>query len=96
MFYARNVAAGANTVTATFAKVIRASATVHVHEYSGVDRAARPGRDGGGRRIGHNAELGDCDNHKRRRPPVRDRRLDGDGDSGLGLGGRPAQLPRAT
>ena len=40
MFYARNVAAGANTVTATFAKVIRASATVHVHEYSGVDRAA--------------------------------------------------------
>ena len=42
MFYARNVAAGANTVTATFAKVIRASATVHVHEYSGVDRAAAP------------------------------------------------------
>ena len=48
VFYARNVAAGTNTVTATFSKAIRVSATVHVHEYSGVDRAAAADATAGG------------------------------------------------
>ena len=40
VFYARNVAAGANTVTATFARAIKAKATVHVLEYAGIDPSA--------------------------------------------------------
>jgi chitodextrinase len=37
VFYAKNVAAGANTVTATFQRAISAYGTLYVLEYSGVD-----------------------------------------------------------
>src|SRR5262249_1460509 len=37
VFYASNVAAGTNTVTATFAGAITARAVLYVQEYSGVD-----------------------------------------------------------
>ena len=39
VFYAKNVAGGANTVTATFANSISGWGIVYVHEYSGVDKA---------------------------------------------------------
>ena len=39
VFYAKNVAGGANTVTATFASSISGWAIVYVHEYSGVDKS---------------------------------------------------------
>ena len=38
MFYAKNVAGGANTVTATFANCAQWLGRVYVHEYSGVDK----------------------------------------------------------
>jgi len=39
VFYAKNIAAGANTVTATFASSLNSGwGTVYLHEYSGVDR----------------------------------------------------------
>jgi glucose/arabinose dehydrogenase len=38
VFYARNVAGGANTVTATFATAIASFATLYLHEYSSVDK----------------------------------------------------------
>ena len=39
VFYAKNVAGGANTVTATFASALQGGwGTVYLHEYSGVDR----------------------------------------------------------
>ena len=37
-FYAENIAAGANTVTATFATAISSFGILQLHEYSGVDR----------------------------------------------------------
>ena len=36
-FYAKNVAAGANTVTATFATPINSFGAIYIHEYAGVD-----------------------------------------------------------
>lgn len=39
VFYARNVAAGTNTVTATFATAINSFAVIYLHEYSGLDKA---------------------------------------------------------
>ena len=39
VFYAKNVAAGRNTVTATFATPITRFGTLYAHEYSGIDRA---------------------------------------------------------
>ena len=38
IFYARNVAAGANTVTATFATAINSFGDIYIHEYSGIDK----------------------------------------------------------
>jgi hypothetical protein len=38
-FVARNVQAGANTITATFATAVTAFGTVYIHEYSGVDKS---------------------------------------------------------
>ena len=38
VFYAKNVAAGADTVTATFATPINSFGTIHIHEYSGIDK----------------------------------------------------------
>src|SRR5262249_24361628 len=38
VFYAKNIAAGANTVTATFATGITSFGLVYVHEYSGLDK----------------------------------------------------------
>jgi glucose/arabinose dehydrogenase len=40
VFYAKNIAAGANTVRATFATSITAWADMYIHEYSGLDKAA--------------------------------------------------------
>ena len=40
VFYARNVAAGSNTVTATFATAVNSFAVIYLHEYSGVDKAS--------------------------------------------------------
>lgn len=40
VFYAKNIGAGTNTVTAAFATGITGWAMVYVHEYSGVDTAA--------------------------------------------------------
>ena len=37
MFYAKNIAAGANTVTATFATAINSFGIMQLHEYSGID-----------------------------------------------------------
>ncbi len=39
VFYAKNVAGGANTVRATFATAIRSFGIIYVHEYSGIDTA---------------------------------------------------------
>jgi chitodextrinase len=38
VFYAKNIAGGANTVTATFATAINQFAILYIHEYSGIDR----------------------------------------------------------
>jgi glucose/arabinose dehydrogenase len=38
IFYAKNVAAGANTVTATFATAISSFGDIYIHEYSGADK----------------------------------------------------------
>ena len=38
-FYAKNVAGGATTVTATFATAITSFAVIYIHEYAGVDRS---------------------------------------------------------
>jgi glucose/arabinose dehydrogenase/PKD repeat protein len=38
VFYAKNIAGGANTVTATFANALSGWGVVYVHEYSGTDR----------------------------------------------------------
>ncbi len=38
VFYARNVAGGANTVTATFGTAITSFGKLYIHEYSGLDR----------------------------------------------------------
>src|SRR4029453_16662044 len=38
IFYAKNIAAGANTVAATFATAINSFGAIHIHEYSGVDK----------------------------------------------------------
>jgi glucose/arabinose dehydrogenase len=40
VFYARNVAGGANTVTATFATAVGAFGAIYLHEYSGVDKVS--------------------------------------------------------
>ena len=37
-FYAKNVAAGANTVTATFATPINSFGAIYIHEYAGTDK----------------------------------------------------------
>src|SRR5262245_59460322 len=38
VFYAKNIAAGANTVTATFANTITSSGLLYLHEYAGIDK----------------------------------------------------------
>jgi glucose/arabinose dehydrogenase/chitodextrinase len=38
-FYAKNIVAGTNTVTATFATAINSFGIIQVHEYSGIDKA---------------------------------------------------------
>jgi hypothetical protein len=38
VLYAKNVAGGTNTVTATFATAINSFADIYIHEYSGVDK----------------------------------------------------------
>ena len=38
VFYAKNVAAGANTVTATFGTAINSFGILYIHEYSGMDK----------------------------------------------------------
>src|SRR5205823_2764699 len=38
VFYAKNIAAGSNTVTATFASAVSAFGTIYLHEYSGMDK----------------------------------------------------------
>lgn len=40
MFYAKNVASGTNTVTATFQGAITSFGRLYIHEYSGIDRTA--------------------------------------------------------
>ena len=40
VFYAKNIAGGANTVRATFASAINSFADVYIHEYSGLDKAS--------------------------------------------------------
>jgi glucose/arabinose dehydrogenase len=40
VFYAKNIAAGTNTVRATFATSITAWADMYIHEYSGLDKSA--------------------------------------------------------
>jgi hypothetical protein len=39
VFYAKNVAGGANTVTATFATAISSFGLLYIHEYSGIDKS---------------------------------------------------------
>ncbi len=38
VFYARNIAAGSNTVTARFATAINSFGTIYIHEYAGLDK----------------------------------------------------------
>jgi glucose/arabinose dehydrogenase len=38
VFYAKNVAGGSNTVTATFATAITSFAVIYIHEYAGIDK----------------------------------------------------------
>src|SRR6185436_9259233 len=38
VFYAKNIAGGANTVTATFGSSITSFGAIYIHEYSGLDR----------------------------------------------------------
>jgi glucose/arabinose dehydrogenase/PKD repeat protein len=40
VFYARNVAAGANTVTATHATAVNSFSVIYIHEYSGIDKVS--------------------------------------------------------
>ena len=40
MFYAKNIASGTNTVTATFEGAITSFGRLYIHEYSGLDRTA--------------------------------------------------------
>ncbi len=40
VFYAKSIAAGTNTVTATFATTINSFALIYIHEYSGVDKVS--------------------------------------------------------
>lgn len=40
IFYAKNIAAGSNTVTATFAKAVGTFGIIYIHEYSGADAVA--------------------------------------------------------
>jgi glucose/arabinose dehydrogenase/PKD repeat protein/chitodextrinase len=40
MFYAKSIASGTNTVTATFQGAITSFARIYIHEYSGLDRTA--------------------------------------------------------
>ena len=40
VFYARNVAAGANTVTATFSAAVTSFGIIYVHEYAGIDKVS--------------------------------------------------------
>ena len=40
LFYAANVAAGTNTVTATFSAAVATRGVLYVHEYAGLDRTA--------------------------------------------------------
>jgi len=40
VFYAKNVAGGANMVQATFARAVKSFGLVYVHEYSGIDKSA--------------------------------------------------------
>ena len=39
VFYAKNIAGGANTVQATFATAITSWGDMYIHEYSGIDKA---------------------------------------------------------
>ena len=39
VFVAKNIAGGANTVTATFATAINSFAVIYIHEYAGLDKA---------------------------------------------------------
>jgi len=38
VFYARNIAAGTNTVTVTHATAVNSFSTIYIHEYSGIDK----------------------------------------------------------
>ena len=38
VFYARNIAAGANTVTLTHATAVNSFSAIYIHEYSGIDK----------------------------------------------------------
>jgi glucose/arabinose dehydrogenase len=40
VFYARNVAAGANTVTVTHATAVNSFSAIYIHEYSGIDKVS--------------------------------------------------------
>ena len=62
VFYASNVAAGANTVTATHATAVSSFSVIYIHEYSGIDKVNPV--DVTGRRSGparHEQRFGDHD-----------------------------------
>jgi glucose/arabinose dehydrogenase/PKD repeat protein len=40
VFYAKNVAGGSNTVTATFATPVTSFGVIYIHEYAGIDKAS--------------------------------------------------------
>ena len=83
VFYAKNVAGGANTVNATFATALNGGwGVVYVHEYSGVDKTdpldVADGRD----RDQRSDEQRDRDHDARQRPVVQRRRVLVLGDRG--------------
>ena len=58
VFYAKNVAGGANTVTAQFSSNINSFGILYIHEYSGIDPEQPARREQVGDRFVERDELG--------------------------------------
>ena len=95
VFYAKGIAGGANTVTATFATAINGFAVVYIHEYSGVDKVGPVDVDHDGHRHQPGDEQWRADHDERLRPAVRRRRVHRHGDGGRDRLSRLARPARA-
>ena len=75
VFYAKNIAGGANTVTATFANALSGWGVVYIHEYSGVDKTNPLDVQTVGDRHEPGDEQRQRDHDARQRPAVQRRRV---------------------